>query len=180
MVPRLAGPAKAALVSVQHDEYGAGRGDRMHEALFAALMEELDLDPTYGAYVDAVPAPTLAVTNLMSLLGLHRRWRGAAVGLFAALEVTSSPGSRRLSQAFARLVPRGTAGRRFYDEHVEADAVHEQVLRHGILRDLLDREPGLAADVVFGMSAWLHLEDVMAAHVLGAWSAGRSSLRTPV
>jgi Iron-containing redox enzyme len=178
VVPRLEGQVKAAVVSVQHDEYGAGRAERMHAALFAATMRELDLDDTYGAHVDLAPAATLAPVNLMSLLGLHRSLRGAAVGQFVLIEVTSSPGSRRLSSAFERLSD-GSAGRRFYDEHVEADAVHEQVLRAG-LRDLLRREPQLAADVVLGIEAGLLLEDRFAEHVLGAWRTGASSLRRPV
>ncbi len=94
------------------------------------------------------------------------------------VEVTSSPGSRRLSSAFARL-SEGSAGQRFYDEHVEADAVHEQVLRSG-LRDLLRREPHLAADVVLGIEAGLLLEDRFADHVLRTWSTGASSLRRPL
>jgi hypothetical protein len=178
VVPRLEGQVKAAMVAVQHDEYGAGRVERMHATLFAAMMRELDLDDTYGAHVEAAPAATLAPVNLMSLLGLHRSLRGAAVGQFVMIEVTSSPGSRRLSSAFDRLSD-GTAGQRFYDEHVEADAVHEQLLRAG-LRDLLRREPHLAADVVLGIEAGLLLEDRFAGHVLGAWSSGASSLRRPV
>jgi hypothetical protein len=172
------GQIKAALVSVQHDEYGAGRVERMHATLFAAMMRELDLDDRYGAHVDRAPAATLAPVNLMSLLGLRRALRGAAVGQFVMIEVTSSPGSRRLSSAFDRLSD-GSAGQRFYDEHIEADAVHEQVLRAG-LRDLLRREPQLAADVVLGIEAGLLLEDRFADHVLGAWSAGGSSLRRPL
>lgn len=178
VVPRLEGQVKAAVVSVQHDEYGAGRAERMHAALFAAVLRELDVDDGYGAHVDVAPAATLAAVNLMSLLALHRSLRGAAVGQFVMIEVTSSPGSRRLSTAFDRLSD-GTAGQRFYDEHVEADAVHEQVLRAG-LRDLLRREPHLAADVVLGIEAGLLVEDRFADHVLGAWSAGRSSLRRPL
>ena len=178
VVPRLEGQVKAAMVSVQHDEYGAGRVERMHATLFAAMMRELDLDDSYGAHVDLAPAATLAPVNLMSLLGLHRSLRGAAVGQFVMVEVTSSPGSRRLSAAFDRLSD-GTAGQRFYDEHVEADAVHEQLLRAG-LRDLLRREPHLAADVVLGVQAGLLLEDRFAEHVLGAWRTGASSLRGPV
>jgi hypothetical protein len=108
---------------------------------------------------------------------MHRALRAAAVGQFVMIEVTSSPGSRRLSAAFDRLSS-GSAGQRFYDEHVEADAVHEQVLRAG-LRDLLRREPRLAADVVLGIQAGLLLEDRFADHVLAAWSAGSSSLRHP-
>ena len=178
VVPRLEGRVKAAMVSVQHDEYGAGRAERMHATLFAAMMRELDLDDGYGAHVDHAPAATLAPVNLMSLLGLHRSLRGAAVGQFVMIEVTSSPGSRRLSSAFARLSD-GSAGQRFYDEHVEADAVHEQVLRSG-LRDLLRHEPHLAADVVLGIEAGLLLEDRFADHVLRAWSTGASSLRRPL
>jgi hypothetical protein len=178
VVPRLEGQIKAAMVSVQHDEYGAGRAERMHATLFAAMLRELDLDDRYGAHVDRVPAATLAPVNLMSLLGLHRALRGAAVGQFVLIEVTSPPGSRRLSSALARLSG-GSAGQRFYDEHIEADAVHEQVLRAG-LRDLLRREPQLAADVVLGIEAGLLLEDRFADHALAAWSTGASSLRRPL
>jgi hypothetical protein len=178
VVPRLEGRVKAAVVSVQHDEYGAGRAERMHAELFAVMMRELELDDAYGAHVDRAPAATLAPVNLMSLLGLHRSLRGAAVGQFVMIEVTSSPGSRRLSSAFDRLSD-GSAGQSFYDEHVEADAVHEQVLRAG-LQDLLRREPHLAADVVLGIEAGLLLEDRFGEHVLGAWAAGTSSLREPL
>jgi hypothetical protein len=178
VVPRLEGQIKAAIVSVQHDEYGAGRVERMHATLFAAMMRELNLDDRYGAHVDRAPAATLAPVNLMSLLGLHRSLRGAAVGQFVMIEVTSPPGSRRLSSAFDRLSD-DSSGQHFYDEHIEADAVHEQVLRAG-LRDLMGREPHLAADVVLGIEAGLLLEDRFADHVLGAWSTGTSSLRHPL
>lgn len=179
VIPRLDGQAKASLVGVQHDEYGAGRAERMHAELFRELMLELGLDATYSAYLDAVPSVTLAPVNLMSMLGLHRSLRGAALGQFAMIEVTSSPGSRRLSAACGRLGA-AVAGRRFYDEHIEADAVHEQVIRRELLRDLLEREPGLAADVVLGIQASLLLEDRFGEHVVGAWVAGRSSLRLPL
>ena len=163
---------------MQHDEYGAGRVERMHATLFADLLRELGLEDAYGAHVDAAPATTLLPVNVMSLLALHRSRRAAAVGQFVMVEVTSSPGSRRLSSAFARLGA-GEAGQRFYDEHVEADAVHEQLLRAG-LRDLLQREPALAADVVFGIEAGLLVEERFGAALLDAWAAGRSSLRTPL
>lgn len=175
VVPRLEGQAKASYVAVLDDEYGAGRADRMHAALFAQTMRELALDERYGAHLEAAPAVTLAPVNLMSLAGLHRPLRGVAYGHFVMVEVTSSPGSRRLSAAFDRL-DAGPAGQAFYDEHVEADAVHEQLLRAG-LRDLLEREPHLAADVVLGLRASLALEDRFGEHLLGCWQDERSSLR---
>tara|TARA_B100000519_G_scaffold196999_1_gene204170 strand:- start:23 stop:787 length:765 start_codon:yes stop_codon:yes gene_type:complete len=116
-IPRLSGQAKASFVAVEFDEFGAGRGARVHQQLFADLLDAADLDSTYLGYLDDVPAPTLAVVNLMSLFGLHRRLRGAAVGHFAATEVTSPPGSRRMVQALERLDAPEPC-RAFYAEHV--------------------------------------------------------------
>ncbi|MEU6258369.1 iron-containing redox enzyme family protein [Streptomyces sp. NPDC047043] len=179
VLPRLAGRAKAAMAAVEFDEYGGGRPDRLHARLFADLMTDLGLDTTYGRYLDAATAEVLATVNLMSLFGLHRALRGALVGHFAAVEITSSPGSRRLAEAMRR-TGAGPAAEHFYDEHVEADAVHEQVVRHDVIGGLLAEQPHLAPDVVFGIDATGHLEDRLAARLLSAWQAGRSSLRTPV
>ncbi len=179
VIPRLPGAAKAGLVTVEHDEYGGGDPDRMHARLFADMMCELDLSPAYGAYVDAVPGATLAEVNFMSLCGLHRSLRGALVGQFALVELTSSPGSERLVRAMRRLGC-GPAAIRFYDEHVEADAVHEQIIRRGVLAPLLAGEPALAADVVFGIRAAGFLGDRLGEQLLECWGAGRSSLRRPL
>ncbi|GGV66133.1 hypothetical protein GCM10010512_03150 [Streptomyces thermoviolaceus subsp. thermoviolaceus] len=178
VLPRLWGRAKAAMAAVEFDEFGGGRGDRVHARLFADLMADLGLDTTYGRYLDAACAEALAVVNMMSLFGLHRALRGALVGHFAAVEITSSPGSRRLAEAMRR-TGAGAAAEFFYDEHVEADAVHEQVVRHEVIAGLLQQEPHLAADVTFGIDATGHLEDRFGERLLEAWRAGRSSLRTP-
>lgn len=175
-IPRLTGRAKAAFVAVEFDEFGAGHEKRGHQRLFADLMAAADLDPTYLAYLDAVPAEALAVVNLMSLFGLHRRYRGAAVGHFAATEITSSPGSRRLLDALNRMgAPRPCLD--FYAEHVSADAVHEQIVRTDVVGDLIHREPALERDVVFGMRAFELLEERLGDHLLGCWKSDESSLR---
>lgn len=80
VIPRLHGPGKAALVTVEYDEYGSGHPTWMHAGLFAAMMTELGLSAAYGAYLDAARAATLAEVNFMSLCGLHRRLRGALIG----------------------------------------------------------------------------------------------------
>lgn len=178
VIPRLRGRAKAAMVAVEFDEFGAGRAEEIHARLFADLMADLGLDTSYGHYLDAAPAEALATVNLMSLLGLHRALRGALIGHFAAVEITSSPASRRLAEALRR-TGGGPAAVRFYTEHVEADAVHEQVVRHEVVAGLLADEPWLDADVVFGIRATGHLEDRLTARVLAAWRDGRSALRTP-
>ena len=178
-IPRLTGQAKASFVAVEFDEYGAGREAHLHQQLFANLMEAAGLDPTYLGYLDAVPAESLAVVNLMSLFGLHRWLRGAAIGHFASTEITSPPGSRRLVQALQRLgAPPDCAA--FYSEHVEADAVHEQVVRIDVVGDLVDREPHLDRDVVFGIRAHAAVEERLGDTIMAAWKAGQSSLRSPL
>ncbi|MEW2078716.1 MULTISPECIES: iron-containing redox enzyme family protein [unclassified Streptomyces] len=179
VLPRLWGRAKAAMAAVEFDEYGGGRADRVHARLFADLMTDLGLDTTYGRYLDAACAELLVTVNLMSLFGLHRSLRGALVGHFATVEITSSPGSRRLAEAMRR-TGAGPAAEHFYDEHVEADAVHEQVVRHEVVAGLLEVEPHLAADIAFGVDATVFAEDRLGDRLLADWSAGRSSLRTPL
>ena len=178
-IPRLTGQAKASFVAVEFDEFGGGRGERVHQQLFADLMQAADLDTTYLGYLAHVPAQSLALVNLMSMFGLHRRLRGATVGHFAATEITSPPGSRRMVQALERLGAPETCAA-FYREHVEADAVHEQVVRHDVVGDLLAREPELENDVVFGIRAFTLLEDRLADHLLTCWHDHRTSLRRPL
>jgi len=142
-------------------------------------MDAAGLDSTYLAYVGTVSADALASVNLMSLFGLHRQLRGAAIGHFASTETTSSPGSRRLVQALERMgAPEPCVG--FHGEHVEADAVHEQVVRTDVVGDLVAREPHLDRDVVFGIKARDFVEDRLAAHLMACWRAERSSLRRPL
>ncbi|MFD8970921.1 MULTISPECIES: iron-containing redox enzyme family protein [unclassified Streptomyces] len=179
VIPRLTGRAKAAMVAVEYDEFGAGHPERIHAQLFADLMTDLDLDPTYGHYLDHAPAPLLATVNLMSLFGLHRALRGALVGHFACVEVTSPPGSRRLAKAMRRCGA-GPAAEHFYAEHVEADAVHEQVVRREVIGGLLADEPALEPDIAFGCAATVLLENELGAHIREAWRSGRSALRSPL
>ena len=178
-IPRLTGGAKAAFVAIEFDEYGAGQGARLHQQLYADLLTAADLDPTYLGYLDAVPADALAVVNLMSLFGLHRWLRGAAIGHFAATEITSSPGSRRMVEALERMdAPPACVA--FYREHVEADAVHEQVVRLDVVGDLVAREPQLDRDVVFGMRAFTVVEDRLADTIMASWAQDLTSLRRPL
>jgi hypothetical protein len=174
-IPRLRGAAKAALVEIQYDEYGAGSPSRMHSELFRTTMRELGLDERYGYYLPQVPAITLAISNLISFFGLHRRWRGALVGHLAAFEMTSSVPNRRYSRGLARLGA-AAAGRRFFDEHVEADAVHEQLAVHDLCGALVCEEPALFDDVLFGAACCLQLDARFARTVLACWQRGASSL----
>jgi hypothetical protein len=178
-LPRLGGAPKAAMVEIQADEYGGGRADRIHAELFARAMRALGLDDAYGAYLDLIPGVTLATVNLMSLLGLHRRWRGALVGHLALFEMTSSVPNRRYANALRRL-GLGEDATAFFDEHVLADAVHENIAAVDLAGGLVRQQPALCADVLWGARALVAVEARWAAHLLAAWEAGRSSLRAPL
>jgi hypothetical protein len=178
-MPRLSGPPKAALVEIQADEYGGGRAERIHAELFARAMRALGLDDEYGAYLDRIPAVTLATVNLMSFLGLHRRRRGAIVGHLALFEMTSSVPNRRYADGLRRL-GLGEEATAFFDEHVEADAVHEAIAAVDLAGGLVRQQPALGADVLWGARALVMLDARWAAHLLDAWEAGRSSLRAPL
>ena len=178
-IPRLSGRAKAALVEIQADEYGGGRPERMHSALFARTMRGLGMDDGYGSYVDAVPAVSLAAVNLMSLFGLNRRLRGAITGHLAIYEMTSSQPNRLYGRGFRR---HGfdTDVTHYFDEHVEADAVHEQIAGRDLAGGLVESEPHLLADVLFGATAVMAVDGRLSAHILESWENGVSSLRAEV
>ena len=175
-IPRISGAAKAALVEIQADEYGGGDRDWMHATLFARSMRALGLDDAFGAYVERLPGSTLAWVNLMSLFGLHRRLRGALVGHLAAFEMTSCIPNRRYGDALRRL-GYGADATGYFDEHVEADAVHEAVAANDLAGSLVAADPTLEDEVLFGARALLVTEAAFARHLLGAWEEGRSSLR---
>jgi len=179
-IPRVPGAAKAALVSIQYDEYGAGDAEQMHSSLFMTTLAwaGVDLDALHrggGTIVDRVPASTLATDNLISHLGLHRSHRAACIGHLALFEMTSIGPMARYAALLRRLgAPRGA--RHFYETHVLADQVHEQVART-MVTALLDEEPDQGSMVLFGARALDVVERRFAAALLAAWSEGRSSLR---
>ncbi|MFJ4253378.1 iron-containing redox enzyme family protein [Microbacterium sp. NPDC090003] len=178
-IPRLTGRAKAALVEIQSDEYGGGRPDRVHAEIFAAAMRGADLDDTYGAYVDDVPAITLASHNMMSMFGLNRRLVGAIVGHLAAFEMTSSIPNKLYADGLRRL-GYGKDVTDYFDEHVEADAVHEQIAARDLAGGLAEDRPDLLPDIMFGAAACLAVDGWVGAHMLDAWAQGESSLRERV
>lgn len=178
-LPRLHGEPKAALARIQFDEYGEGVERDMHAELFALHLERLGLDPAYGALLDAIPGSTLTTSNLVTLFGLHRRWRGALVGHLALFEMASVPVMADLATALRRLGYDDWTCL-FYDVHVVADAEHQTVAAEDLAGGLERQQPGLAADIVWGARCLAHVESLVTAKTLAAWEAGTSSLLQPV
>lgn len=169
-IPRLPVRAKASLVELQLDEYGGGNPNRLHAHLFARGLDAVGMRPEYGAYVDDAMTEVLDMNNAVSMFGMQRRLRGAAMGHLAAFEATSSLPSRRMVQGLERL---GLAEAMvdYYSEHVEADAVHEHLAAQQICGTLALDEPGQAAEIMFGAFTALDLEARFATALLDAWGA---------
>ena len=115
---------------------------------------------------------TLLGTNLISMFGLHRRWRGALVGHLAVFEMSSSVPNARYARGHRRLGG-GDEAARFFDEHVVADAVHEQIALHDLAAGLVRAEPALADDIVFGARCAAYADRSFAEHVLDRLGGGR-------
>lgn len=174
-LPRLSGRVKRALADIQAGEYGVGY-HHSHAELFTGALAAAGADPAYGAYFDVVPGAWLAITNLISFFGLHRRHRGALVGHLALYELDSVTPSARVVRCCER-VAAPPAVTRFYKVHVLADAEHEVLARAGFLRSFPEDEPDLVDDLVFGAAAAWHVDQLAARPTIEAWRAGRSPLR---
>ena len=170
VIPHLPVRSKAALVELQYDEYGGGDPNRMHSHLFARGMVDVGLRAEYGAYVDDALPETLELNNALSMLGMHRRLRGAAVGHLAAFEMTSTLPSRKMVQGLGRLGLDGPMAA-YFDEHVEADAVHELLAARDICATLAEDEPDQAAEILFGAFTCVDLEARLATALLTSWDA---------
>ncbi|GAB3993128.1 iron-containing redox enzyme family protein [Nocardioides marmoraquaticus] len=168
-VARLEAGPKAALLQVQYDEYGAGDPERLHHAMFARGLADSGIDATYGAHVDEARPEVLEQNDALSLFGLRRSLRGAALGHLAVFEATSSLPSRQMAQGLRRLGFAESMAA-YYDEHVEADAVHEQLVLHDVCERLVAEEPALRDDVLLGGWSCLDLETRTAGALLADWS----------
>jgi len=116
---------------------------------------------------------------MMSMFGLNRRLVGAIVGHLAAFEMTSSIPNKLYADGLRRL-GYGEDVTDYFDEHVEADAVHEQIAARDLAGGLAEDRPDLLPDIMFGAAACLAVDGWVGEHILEAWSRDESSLRERV
>ena len=163
-------------MEIQADEYGGGRPDRIHATMFARSMEALGLDSTAGRLPRRDPRPhardgepDVAVRPPPAPARSDRRPPRAVRDDLLDPESALRSGLRRLG-----LGEQATA---FFDEHVEADAVHENIAAVDLAGGLARQQPALGPDMLWGARCLAALDARWAAYVLGAWEAGETSLR---
>lgn len=147
----------------------------MHSVLFAKTMDALGLNSGYGHYIDRIPGLPLSSVNLISLFGLHRRWRGALIEHLALFEMDSTKPNTSYATGLRRLGFTDEATR-FFDAHVVADATHEAIALEQLLGGVVDNETAIGPDVAFGATSLAYLDGLFTARLLDAWRIGRSSL----
>src|SRR3546814_6380194 len=101
------------------------------------------------------------------------------VGHLAVFEMCSVGPMGRYRAALERL-GFDEAATRFYSEHVLADERHQVVALHEMAAQLVEQEPMLGGEVIFGAKALSAVEALLTRHLLNSWSAGRSSLLMPI
>ncbi|GAA4368681.1 hypothetical protein GCM10023152_06340 [Agromyces bauzanensis] len=67
-----------------------------------------------------------------------------------------------------------------FDEHVEADAVHEQLAARDLAGALAEEEPHLARDLLFGVAACLSVDGRLWGGLRERFERGESALRRPL
>lgn len=109
-------------------------------------------------------------------VGDVRHWRllGALIGHLAAIEMTSCLPNRRDGQGLRRLGL--DAGAAYFDEHVEADAVHEQIAVHDLCVPFASEHPERIDALLYGANSCLALDGLVSELVLEQWSRGGSAL----
>ncbi|MBT2510401.1 hypothetical protein J7I98_32030 [Streptomyces sp. ISL-98] len=93
-----------------------------------------------------------------------------------------TPGEEKEELVIIRAERSGSRRRAFLRRALEADAVHEQVVRRDIVGGLLEEEPwpDAEADAAFGVDATGRVDALLGERLVAAWCDGRCSLRAPL
>ena len=177
-IPRLSGPPKAALVEIQADEYGGGRPERIHAELFARAMD--GARPRRGLRRLPRPDPRRDARDGQPDVAVRpapppaRRDRRPPRAVRDDL-VDPQPPLRQRRCAGSASAERRTE---FFDEHVEADAVHENIAAVDLAGGLARQEPELGPDVLWGAARWSPSRP-LGATLLDCWEAGAARCAPP-
>ncbi len=176
VIPRVRGGGKPALVEIQADEYGGGIPGRLHSQLFELTLAELGMLTEFGSYFEDVPACSLETVNVISYFGTYGRHRGALLGNLALTEIGSHYVNRNFRNGLQRLNGSDDSWI-FFQEHIVADAVHEQLAAYDMCGKFVRENPRELSDLVFGAVVTAELGARANESMLSAWERGESSLR---
>jgi hypothetical protein len=145
-------PARAKLELARNywDEMGQGQASGMHGPMLSRLADELGIAPR----PDEVVWESLALSNLMIGLAVHRRHAYRSLGALGVIELTAPGRARKVNQGLKRLGLGGEA-RRYYALHSTLDLKHSEAWNREVLRPLVAADARIARPIAEGALARL-------------------------
>jgi hypothetical protein len=142
--------AKLELARNYWDEMGQGQASGMHGPMLARLAEELGIAPQ----LDDIVWESLALSNLMIGLAVHRRHAYRSIGALGAIELTAPGRARKVNLGLKRLGVDGEA-RRYYALHSTLDVKHSHAWNREVILPLVVADPRVARPIAEGALARL-------------------------
>jgi len=152
MMPGVYGRAKMEFSKNFWDEMGRGDLASMHRQLRQQMTKQLGVDDdVYFADIERFRVEELRLANMYFHAVFNRALLPQAIGMMLATELMV-PG--RLDQQIAgwRRVGVKDESMRYLLEHTVVDVEHANGWMHEVVLPMLERQPGLIADVVTGMA----------------------------
>jgi hypothetical protein len=142
--------AKLELARNYWDEMGQGQASAMHGPMLSRLADELRV----ASRLEDVVWESLALSNLMIGMAVHRRHAYRSIGALGVIELTAPGRARKVNNGLKRLGLGGEA-RRYYALHSTLDVKHSEAWNREILRPLVAADPRIARPIAEGALARL-------------------------
>ena len=142
--------AKLELARNYWDEMGQGQASAMHGPMLSRLADELGI----ASRLEEAVWESLAMSNLMIGMAVHRRHAYRSIGALGVIELTAPGRARKVNEGLKRLGFGGEA-RRYYALHSTLDLKHSEAWNREILRPLVASDPRMARPIAEGALARL-------------------------
>jgi len=144
----LAGGAKVVMAANYWDEMGRGRPEDVHTVLHDRMKAALELPRLSRSQL---PQSSLDRAALNGLLATNRWLQPELIGALGLTELQAGPRCRKVVHALTRLGAPADA-LPFYEEHAGTDPRHAKEWLEGVVRPLVDADPGWGPRIVRGAS----------------------------
>ncbi len=137
------------LAKILWEEYGGGKFERKHSSHFAAMMEELGLDPRPEAYFEMVPWEVLANINHSFSLSEQKRKFLRYIGGLLYIEI-SVPASFKNNKLAGQRLGLSSKATSYWDIHIKEDIRHGQWMLRDVALPLVDMYKNDAWEILLG------------------------------
>lgn len=121
VMPRLSLSAQLPMLRILIDEFGSANAQRMHTALYVALLDELQMPTQPPAYIDVIDDAAFAFVNQFYWLTLRAEHPSYFAGAITYLESSIPSFFPCYVKACRRL---GIRAHQYYSEHCHIDHFH--------------------------------------------------------